>query len=83
MKHPFGAFDHLRSSWAVISKGSLNGDPYESPRFPLKGSFKGDIGPYKGYIGVYCIDRFLALGFSYGPLVWALGFFEGWFVIVS
>ena len=24
--------------------------PLGSPRFPLKGSFKGDIGPYKGYV---------------------------------
>ena len=25
----------------------------DPPRFPLKGSFKGDIGPYKDYKGLY------------------------------
>ena len=39
----------------------------ESPRFKLKGSFKGDIGPYKGYIKLYYIGEFRASGVPMGP----------------
>ena len=26
--------------------------PFAFPRFPLKGSFKGDVGPYRAHIGL-------------------------------
>ena len=41
----------------------LIGAPCSSPRFPLKGSFKGDVGPYKGYIRT---DFGTILGFGLG-----------------
>ena len=56
----------------------MQGVSYESPGFPLKGSFKGDtdIGPYEGYIRLYW-GYFGFWGFPLGPLVWALSFFKG------
>ena len=43
------ANSEARPLYSVADKQKYEG----TPRFPLKGSFKGDIGPYQGYIGFF------------------------------
>ena len=66
------------NSQGAVQPETTKNIPQESPKFPFRSSFEGDIGPYKGLIMCYMyIGSMLGFGFSYGPLVWALTFFKG------
>ena len=65
-------------AFGILLSESTQGISWESPRFPLKGCFKGDIRPHSGYVGldvgsIFGFEEFLWAP-SRGPLPSVKGF---------